>query len=270
MACRSRHNLTFAVIAVLGIGSGFAAVGGAAQVQQLHVRAKVTFVKRDFEFRNVRLSITRNGKTWRSGPLGTTYFRPPTVRVRDLDRDGELDVVVDTSTGGAHCCLQSRFFRYLPDRGVYAGTFHDWGNGGYRLKNLDGQAGLELVSGDDRFAYAFTAYAASAFPVQIWRFETGLLVDVTRDFPGQIERDSNGLWRLYEQVRRQRMDVRGVLAAWLADQCLLGRAQQGWARVEAIRKRGVLGPQPDLKGWPQGRSYIRELRVFLRKFDYID
>ena len=121
-----------------------------AQAQQLHVRAKVTFVKRDFEFRQVRLSITRNGKTWRSGRLGTTYFRPPTVRVRDLDRDGELDVVVDTSTGGAHCCLQSRFFRHLPDRGVYAGTFHDWGNGGYRLKNLDGQAESALVSGDDR------------------------------------------------------------------------------------------------------------------------
>ena len=268
MARCSRHSLIVAVVAAVAIG--FAAVGGTARAQQVEVSAKVTFVKRGFEFRRVRLDITRNGKTWRSGLLGTTFFRPPTVRVRDLDRDGELDVLVDTFTGGAHCCLQSRFFRYLPDRGVYAGTFHNWGNGGYRLENLDGQDGLELVSSDDRFAYAFTAFAASAFPVQIWRFEAGRFVDVTRDFPGQIERDSSALWRLYEQVRRERTDVRGVLAAWHADRCLLGRAEQGWARLEAIRKRGLLGPQPDLKGWPQGRSYIRELRVFLRKFDYID
>ena len=71
-------------------------------------------------------------------------------------------------------------------------------------------------------------------------------------------------------VRRQRMDVRGVLAAWLRGPVSAGRAEQGWARVEAIRKRGVLGPQPDLKGWPQGRLAIRELRVFLRKFEHID
>ncbi len=268
MADRSRHSLILAVVSAVALG--FAAAPDRAGTQVTDVSAKVTFVKKGFEFRQLRLLITRNGKTWRSGPLGRTYFRPPTVRVRDLDRDGELDVLVDTFTGGAHCCLESRFFRYVPARDAYAGTFHDWGNGGYRLKNLDGQDGLELVSSDDRFAYAFTAYAASAFPVQIWRFEEGRFVDVTRDFPGQIERDSSALWRLYQQVRRERMDVRGVLAAWLADESLLGRADQGWATLESIRKQGVLGPRPDLKGWPQDRSYIRELRTFLRKFGYID
>jgi hypothetical protein len=267
MACRSRHSL-IAVVAALAIG--LAAVGDAARAQQVDVSAKITFVKRGFEFKKLRLLITRNGKTWRSGSLGTTYFRAPTVRVRDLDRDGELEVLVDTFTGGAHCCLESRFFRYLPGRGVYAGTFRNWGNGGYRVKNLDGQGGIELVSNDDRFAYAFTAFAASAFPLQIWHFEDGRFLDVTRSFPGQVELDSSGLWRLYEQVRSERSDVRGVLAAWLADECLLGREAQGWERVEAIRKRGVLGPRPELAGWPQGTAYVRELRVFLRKFGYID
>jgi hypothetical protein len=264
----SRLSLILAVVAALAIG--FAAIGGAARARQVEVSAKVTFVKRGFELKKLRLLITRNGKTWRSGSLGTTYFRPPTVRVRDLDRDGELEVLLDTFTGGAHCCLESRLYRYLPDRATYAGTFHNWGNGGYRLKNLDGEDGFELVSNDDRFAYAFTAFAASAFPLQIWHFEQGRLVDVTRSFPGQVELDSSGLWRLYEKVRSERTDVRGVLAAWLADECLLGREDQGWERVEAIRERGVLGPDPGLAGWPQGKAYVRELRAFLRKFGYID
>jgi hypothetical protein len=129
---------------------------------------------------------------------------------------------------------------------------------------------VELVSNDDRFAYAFTAYAASAFPLQLWRFEGGRFVDVTRSFPGQVELDAKGLWRLYETIHRERMDVRGVLAAWLADESMLGRAAEGWARLEEIRKRGVLGPRRDLAGWPQGKAYLRELRVFLRKFGYVD
>ena len=55
--------------------------------------------------------------------------------------------------------------------------------------------------------------------------------------------------------------MRGVLAAWLADECLLGREDQGWERVKAIRKRGVLGPNPTCPAAPQGKAYVRELRV---------
>jgi len=269
MAYRSRRSLSIAAVVVVAIGLA-AAAGSDARAQRIDVSAKVTFVKRGFEFKQLRLHITRNGKTWQSGPLGTTYFRAPLVRVRDVDRDGELEVLVDTFTGGAHCCLESRFFRYVRASRSYAGTFHSWGNGAYRAKNIDRRDGVELVSSDDRFAYAFTAFAASAFPIQIWQFEDGRFGDVTRSFPGQVELDSKGLWRLYEDVRRERTDVRGVLAAWLADECLLGRAEEGWARLEEIRQQGVLGPRRELAGWPQGRAYLRELRLFLRKFDYID
>jgi hypothetical protein len=270
MACRNRRSLTFALVAACALT--VAGAGGAASAERVDVSAKVSYIKRGFEYKQLRLRITRNGRTWQSGRLGMTFFHAPKVVVRDLDRDCELEVVVDTYTGGAHCCLHSRVFRYLPTREAYAGTFHDWGNGGYRLKNIDGQGPLELVSNDDRFAYAFTAFAASAFPVQLWRFDHGRLLDVTRDFPAQIERDATALWKLYEQVRDDRrgpQDVRGVLAAWYADQCLLGRAADASARLETIRKRGELGPRPDFAGWPQGSAYVRELRTFLRKLGYL-
>ena len=100
----------------------------------------------------------------------------------------------------------------------------------------------------------FTAFAASPFPVQIWHFDGGRLRDVTRAFPDQVEQDAKELWRLYQRERRDE-DVRGVLAAWQADQYLLGREDAGWLELERALKRG------DLQGpngfWPTGRRYLR-------------
>jgi hypothetical protein len=259
MARRHRRALAVALAA---------AVVCSTSVSAATVQARVTFDKRGPEITNIRLTITRDGNTWRSGPLGAAFFHRPKVLVRDLDADSELEVLLDTYTGGAHCCDQSRFFRYLPLKEAYAGTFHDWGNVGYRAKNIDGRDDVELMSNDDRFAYVFTAFAASFFPLQIWHFEHGRFIDVTEDFPGQVELDGNRLWSAYLDIRGPGADVRGVLAAWLAEQYVLGREDAGWARLEAIRKRGELGPRPDFAGWPQGRSYFKLLRSTLRRLGY--
>ena len=80
-----------------------------------------------------------------------------------------------------------------------------------------------------------------------------------------MELDAKGLWRTYLEQRRTD-DVRGVLAAWQADQYLLGREDKGWLELERALKRG------DLKGpdgvWPTGRRYLRALRAFLVKTGY--
>lgn len=269
MADRRRRTLILA-LGVLALGavavSARAAPPSATTVTA--VRAHVSYVKSGDVYRSLRLRITRKGRTWRSGVLGTTYLNRPSLTVRDLDADGEPEVVLDTYSGGAHCCLDSRIFRHLPGQGAYAQTRHRWGNVGYRPRNLDGRDGVELVTADDRFAYEFTAFAASFFPLRIWRFDGGRLVDVTRLFPGQIEHDAAGLWRAYRGLRPPAEDVRGVLAAWIADQCLLGRERQGWAVLEAAYRRGELGPAPELAGWAQGRSYLRALRTYLRTLGY--
>ena len=265
MADRSRRRL----IALLSGAVGLAlCAGGAAQSEPVTVRATVTFEKRGAEFGKLRLRITRNGRTWRSGPLGSAYILRPTVHVRDLDVDGEPEVWLDTYTGGAHCCLDSRFFRWLPARVQYRATKHAWRDIGYRRLRLDGDSRPELVSADARFGYMFTAFAASAFPVQIWHFDHGRMLDVTRSYPSSIERDADELWRLYQRFRPGPDDPRGVLAAWVADQYLLGRGEDAWATMERLRERGAFGPRPDLVGWPQGKAYLRELRQFLVKLGY--
>ena len=247
---------TFAAVAL-----AVTATAGAASPK---IHAKLTFDKVGYEYRNVELTIDRGGKRF-SRRIGRTYFAPPKLHVRDLDADGESEFWVDTYTGGAHCCDESRFFRYVPARARYVLTRHGWGNVGYRAKNLDGRAGVELVSSDDRFAYVFTDFADSFFPLQLWHFDHGRLLDVTRAFPGQIDVNANALWSSYLKVRRTG-DVRGVLAAWMADQYLLDREQAGWKALEAANRGGDLDAADEF--WPTGAAYLKALRAFLLKTGY--
>lgn len=251
-----------ALAALLAATPALAASGGVIRAQHGYVRAEVSF-RNDFSV--LRLEITRKAKVWRSSPLGTTYFGPPKLRVRDLDGDGEPEVWLDTYTGGAHCCFQSRFFHYVPAQRAYASTRQDWSHAGYRVKDLGADGRPELVSADARFAYVFTYFAASLFPVQIWHFQRGRVLDVTRSFQAQVRNDADALWRYYGKYRRTGDDVRGVLAAWMADQYLLGRDQQGWQTLEAANGRGELVGDA---GWPSGSAYLRALRAFLVKTGY--
>jgi hypothetical protein len=61
-----------------------------------------------------------------------------------------------------------------------------------------------------------------------------------------------------------------VLAAWVADQYLLGRGQKAWATLVSLARKGEFGPRPDLAGWPQGGAYLRALRAFLKQTGYLD
>ena len=267
MADRRRRTLITVVGGLVVLAAAAWTTGGSA-APQVHVRAKATWVKHDLEYRRVQVRITRDGGSWTSAPLGTTYAVRPSVHVRDLDADGEPEVLLDTYTGGAHCCSVTYVFRYLPGSRRYAKTFHTFGNVGYSAKNVDGRERVELLTKDDRSAYVFTAYAASFFPIQLWHVDDGRFVDVTRRFPGLVESDANGLLTEYQRVRRERADVRGVLAAWLADQYLLRKEDAGWAKIDAAYRRGELGPREDLIGWPQGRGYVKALRAFLVRTGY--
>ena len=132
--------------------------------------------------RKIRLTIRRNTTTWRSRPLGTSFFSRPRLTVRDLDADGEHEVRVDTYTGGAHCCFQTRFFRWLPGREEYGMTFRNWPRRRSHCACEPRPPGRHssCSPSDARFGYRFTAFAASPFPVQIWEFDAGRLRDVTR------------------------------------------------------------------------------------------
>lgn len=241
------------------------------------VTAELTYRERDQVYAQPRLRIVRAGRLLLDAAvprLGGPGWRPTALRARDLDGDGEPEVLLDSYTGGAHCCSYTLIYAYDRAARTYRRLSAPWGNAGYRAVDLDRDGRVELVTADDRFAYAFTSYAGSGRPIRIARFERraggrGRLVIVTRRFPGRIRRDA-ALWRqAYREAVKERLDVRGVVAAWVADQLLLGNDEAAWRFVEEVIAAGQAGPGDDLAGWPTGDEYRSALKRFLRRTGYL-
>jgi len=230
------------------------------------VRATVTWTPVQFmQAKNVRLRIARSGRNVLDRRLGLSA--PLRIRIKDLDGDDDPEVLVDLYTGGAHCCEFSLIYRYTGNS--YSSLKHIWGDLTYHLNDLDHDGVLELVSGDDRFAYSFTAYAGSAFPIQIWNYQAGKLRNVTRSYPAQIKQDSARLWKEHLQQRTGDFpDPRGILAAWMADEDLLGLQAQGWAKMQALNRKGEFKGIGGDDLWPKNGAYLAKLRKFLKNHGY--
>ncbi|MDQ3587762.1 MAG: hypothetical protein M3350_05945 [Actinomycetota bacterium] len=189
------------------------------------------------------------------------------VLLRQLDSDPEPEVLLDVFTGGAHCCLIS--FVYDFQDGAYKQIGKRWNDPGYVLRNLDRKERPEFVSGDYRFAFLFTSFAESRFPIQIWRFEGRRFRAVTRSFRNAVRKDRDRQLRFYRTLRRERADVRGALAAYQADNYLLGRrtASRGWRVLRRLADQGKI-KRPSFATGPSGRAYLRSLQRKLRRFGY--
>ncbi|HEX6701573.1 MAG TPA: proprotein convertase P-domain-containing protein [Gaiellaceae bacterium] len=230
--------------------------------------ARLSFRETNYFYRALRLRIERHGKTLFDArpaePRGCPCsIFPGDVAVRDLDRDGEPEVVADLYTGGPHCCFYSAVYRYLPGRRTYRATIGFWGNSIASVVDIGSDGRPEFRTRDDRFAYVFTSFAGSAFPIRIFRFDHGRFVDVTRRFPSLVRRDARSLFALYLGQRKTRDHVAGILAPWLADQYLLGRGAAGWKVLERAVRLG------ELTKWEEPRTYLRRVRAFLRRTGYI-
>ena len=228
--------------------------------------------RRTIEFRRLHLRIVRDGvevysRAVKAEDCPAPFCAPAghaagsSLRIADLEGDGEREVVLDLFTGGARCCLLSLVFRW--DGTTYVPTQHDWGDPAYRLRDVDGDGRPEFVSGDPRFSYAFSSYARSAHPLVIWRFAAGRFEDVTRSHRALLRRDARRWFRAWRRARGDRdLEPLGPLSAWAADKARLGE----WRAVRrelrrALRRAWLVAYRP----WPQGRAYVRRLERFLRR-----
>ena len=218
-------------------------------------------------FKNVRLRIFSGGTlvSATSYPLLWPAYGQTgrnSVQLADLDGDGRPEVLLWLYSGGAHCCFSVRVFQV--GGSTVRRSAHAFGDPGARLRRIGGR--LLFVTADDRFAYAFTSFAASGLPVQVLRWRQNRFVDVTRAHPGLVRADRDAWWRYAKPVLRQRDgDARGLLAAWAADQCLLGRRAAARAELARLLRAGKLsGPSE----WPRGRAYVNALWKLLRRLGY--
>ena len=88
------------------------------------------------------------------------------------------------------------------------------------------------------------------------------MLDVTRLYPALIRADARRWWSASVYARKVHGDYSGLLAAWLADQYLLGHGAQGWTQVRAAVVR------PEFKRWWKPARYLRTLKSFLRRTGY--
>jgi hypothetical protein len=260
---------TAAGIAVLGLVAAGLATGARSITKTLtahsgSVRVWLSYTPvRFFEASNVRLKITRNGRTAYDRKV-STQSRPTRLRARDLDGMGDPEILADFYTGGAHCCNFTLVYHYSGS--TYLSTKHIWGDLDYRLKDLNGDGDPDFLTGDDRFAYRFTSYAGSAFPIRIWTYRGGRLIDVTRGYSGLVTADAASQWRDYLAVEKtQDPDPRGILAAWAADEFMIGNKTDALAKLNALAQQGKLTGDPI---WPQGQKYVAALEKFLTKLGY--
>lgn len=172
------------------------------------------------------------------------------LTVADLDGDHEPEVLFETLSGGAHCCQTTRIYRWLRDDGYSKPLSVPWGNAGYVLKDLGHDGRQELVGGDDVFAYAFSSYAASVFPPKILRYAVGknglpAVKDVTRSYPAPIRTQAKALLKAIRAAKPNAVgnyEIQGPIAAYVADEYLLGRGRVGRAELARVRARKLVAP----------------------------
>jgi hypothetical protein len=192
------------------------------------------------------------------------------LTIRDLDGDGEPEVLVDTYSGGAHCCTITPIYRWTGSG--YRKLTGFFGNVGYSLDDLDHDGRPEFVTADDSFAYEFAAYAFSAFPLLVLEYGTDrsgrtALRDVTAGYSGLVEDELAGFRKDIPKYHKDG-DPRSVIAAYVADLYRLGRKKQANAYLNSALRRGLLKSPDEIDIWPAQRKYIRELKRFLKKHGY--
>jgi hypothetical protein len=264
-------------LALLGPAIAAADKAGSVTASGGAVQATLSWQAADFGVKDPRLTIARAGATLFDGsPLadagvcsvGCVYapskdYTP--LHVADLGGDAEPEVVVDSYTGGAHCCIISDVLYFTG--AAYARAEHSWGSYGYTLRDLNGDGHPELDGYDAAFEDAFTSHAASFEPPLVLAYDptaAGSLRDVTRALPAAIRKNVKEALHIVAVARRQHAETLGGVATYVADLYLLRRGREVRPYLARARKRGDLrtafGKAP--------RSFERKLLAFLHKQGY--
>jgi len=242
-----------------------------------NVSASFAFQGKVPKFHALHLTISRGGAVVYNRPVvakfcGKLCWPGPVsgghsaVQVVDLEGNGEPDVVLDLYSGGAHCCTVLQIFSFDAASGTYVKTERVLGDPDAKIVDLGHNGHFEFLTADDSFAYEFTDFAASGLPIEILTFANRHFTDVTRSYPALIAKDASLWLRAFKaQARQHYPDSVGVIAAWAADQELLGH---GKLVKRYLHQQAVAGHlnAPFAAG---GTRFVAKLQKFLRRRGYV-
>ena len=232
-------------------------------------------------FQNVRIAVDRGGQRMVDEPIqkdcsfclvtpaGGGAEDSKSVFILDLEADAEPEVIVNLFTGGANCCFYSLVWRFDGVRYQRHRLF-PMGSFSFEAQNIDKSGPLELITQDYRFAYQYGSNVDTPRPVRILRFRAGRLVDVTRSFRAYPKNEAARLYRFYLRLRKEKnANVRGVFAAYVANEYNANRGRIAWRRLLGAYRRGDFRRKFDGDSGKFGRAYVTSLRRFLRRTGYI-
>jgi hypothetical protein len=234
---------------------------------------------------NGTLKISTTNSAWQ-------LARPDTVKGYQLDAlcvvrfkaHQTPAVMIEGFTGGAHCCELPVFYafdaatkRYVKTIDISGTKFDSTGgpmlhvkydfNGGFRPRKVGKQVLLETEDG--QFAYEFGCYACTPMPLRLDTFSTKGLRDVTSRHANLVATEARGLLSaaLTQPVNGDD-GIFGELAAWTADECVLGKGATAWTKLLEIQRTGVLKNSVFHRDAEAKGPFITALRLFLLKNNY--
>jgi hypothetical protein len=275
-----RAVLVAAVTSALLLLAAPAALATTQTAQSGNVAATFTFGGSYPNFSGMHLTIAQGTSVFYDAPVVSklcgAYCAPASpsgetssVHVLDLEHDGQPDVLLDLYSGGAHCCWIEQIFSFDPGAMTYSMTQRDFGDPGEEVVDLRDNGHFEFLTADDRFAYQFTDFAASGLPIQILTFSDRHFSNITRQYPRLVTRDAARWMKAFNGMAKQHYsDSVGVVAAWAADEELLGHAKLVntflATQLTAGRLNSALSPQE-----PGGAKFVVKLHKFLRTHGYV-
>ncbi|MHA1189944.1 MAG: hypothetical protein ACTSSQ_05725 [Alphaproteobacteria bacterium] len=180
------------------------------------------------------VEIARDGKKLAelvAGDGGGAYY-PTTVYVVELTTaNAEPEVVLESYSGGAHCC--AGVVASLADE---SGTWNNvsfgvFDGGGGLIRDVDGDGVSELVARDNAFLYTFGCYACSAAPLQIIGLRDGAIADISLEMQFLPAHRAH-LARLEDwAIGGDSFRENGYLAGWVAAKIRVGEGAQAWQRM---------------------------------------
>jgi hypothetical protein len=271
---------TVAILGALGacLFTAPAALATAQTASAGLVTATFTFQGKVPNFRGLSLTIARGGTVVYDQPVVSKFCanlcwpgpavaaKRPAVQVVDLEHTGDPDVVLNLYSGGAHCCTVLEIFSFNAGTSSYVETERVFGDPDARIVDLSHDGRFEFLTADDSFAYRFTDFAASGLPIEIVSFAGGEFTDVTRNYPALVAKDAAFWLKAFKsQARQGYPDSVGVIAAWAADEDLLGHSKLVGRYLRAQAAAGHL----NAAGGVGGTRFVADLRKFLRRRGYL-
>jgi len=149
------------------------------------------------------------------------------VTLKDLDGDGRSEVLIKTFSGGAHCCTKLKIYSWNDNKFSMLETGLLDGDGG-TFQDLDRDGKFEFVTFDNSFLYMFSSHGGSFPPSKIYAFKKGGFENVTRKYVKYLSSQAGEMYQAFLQRKREKSEVNGILAGYVAQKALLGEYQQAW------------------------------------------